>query len=381
MSIVKTPLLPEEPLFQVRPTRLMEAVSELPEAKGPLPQHRKKLQELRAKLLQLPVEKLKKWKLKPSMLVLLPLLAAERSNEELKQRVLVLSVGNVGVLKPQTISELLNFYLEDAPLRKTVLRLFRMRSIPPKMPSWIVEYWEPVLSSERPVEKLAQLLKKHKVPLHLVLERAGIPTTAPLANKLMFQYFAALSQRELKELPFVPTLELLKKNTFPELAQGLLRWMLHRYGERIESPVQITAEEPCVPLYELAVFYWGSTDRSGWSDFSSSIKQIGQWVWIKKELRRIFGQDVRCEWWGQYLRDIQYVSCHRSSGTVAIDLGRWIALEFLATPGRCLLYPAATFRAEWSLLRWRRTQLHLPKAEHEIARETDWKSFLASLLS
>ena len=46
MIVVKTPLLPEEPFFQFRPTRLMEAVSELPEAKGPLPQRQKKLQDL-----------------------------------------------------------------------------------------------------------------------------------------------------------------------------------------------------------------------------------------------------------------------------------------------------------------------------------------------
>ena len=381
MRIVKTPLLPEEPLFQARPTRLMEAVSELPEAKGPPPQPRKKLQDLRSKLLELPVEKLKKWKLKPSMLVHLPLLASEHHNEDLVQRVVVLSVGNIGVMKPQTIAELLNFFLEEPLFRKTTLRLFRMRSVPPKMPSWITEHWEQVFSADRPIEKLAQLLKKQKTPLYLVLKQSGIPTASPLASKLMFQYFAALSQAELKDQPFVPTLAFLKRNTFPQLGQGLLRWMLHRYGERIESPAQLTNDEPAFPLYELAVFYWGSSDRSGWSDFSTSVKTVGQWVWVKRELRRIFGQDVRCEWWMQYVREIEHISCHRPSGTVALDLGRWIVLEFLASPHRCCLYQASAFRAEWSLLRWKRTQLHLPKAQHEIHRQPSWKSELASLLS
>ncbi|MBM76524.1 MAG: hypothetical protein CMK59_14045 [Proteobacteria bacterium] len=381
MNIIKTPLLPEEPLFQARPTRLMEAVSELPESKGPAPQPRRKIQNLRQKLLQIPIEKLKKWKLKPSMLVHLPLLASETQNTELSERVLVLSIGNIGVFKPQTIAELLHFYLEHAVFRKTVLRLFRKRSVPPKMPFWIKEYWEPVFSSERPVEKLVQMLKKEGLLLHLVLSRSEIPATAPLANKLMFQYFAAMSQAELKEQPFVPTLNLLQKNMFPDLGQGLLRWMLHRYGETIDSPIHLTQEEPLVPLYELAVFYWGSTDRSGWSDFSPIIKRVGRWVWVKKELRRIFGQDIRSEWWNQYLRDIQNISCHRPSGTVAIDLGHWVALEFLATPHRCSLYRASDFRAKWSLLRWKRTQLHLPPAQHEIDRLSNWKSELSSFLS
>ena len=81
MYIKKTPRLPVEPHFHIQPMVLQQAVEDLPPSKGKAQKPKNILDGVRNRILDLPIENLKKAKMKQPMLEKLPQLAAEQSNK------------------------------------------------------------------------------------------------------------------------------------------------------------------------------------------------------------------------------------------------------------------------------------------------------------
>ena len=60
----KTPKLPSEPYFHIQPTSLLQAVDNLPQTKGVERRNTNVLDKVRRKILDIPIENLKKAKMK-----------------------------------------------------------------------------------------------------------------------------------------------------------------------------------------------------------------------------------------------------------------------------------------------------------------------------
>ena len=76
-------MFPKELHFNIHPRELQQAVELLPDIKGYVRHSASASAELKNKLLQVPVEKLRLWKMKPKMLAKLPYLVIEKENKAL----------------------------------------------------------------------------------------------------------------------------------------------------------------------------------------------------------------------------------------------------------------------------------------------------------
>ena len=59
--------------------------------------------------------------------------------------------------------------------------------------------------------------------------------------------------------PFAETLRFIESNIELDICQGLLRWMLHRYGTFIQSPFDLHYDEPLTPMYIQSCYRLGCT--------------------------------------------------------------------------------------------------------------------------
>ena len=84
-------MFPKELRFSIHPRELQSAVELLPDPKGKSRSSSSASTELKNKLLQVPVEKLRLWKMKPKMLAMLPYLVVEKDNAALQKRILTIS--------------------------------------------------------------------------------------------------------------------------------------------------------------------------------------------------------------------------------------------------------------------------------------------------
>ena len=124
----------------MRPTRLLTAIEGLPEVKQPARKSRDRFLELRKRLLEVDVEQMKQWKMKPKMLDFLPYLAAEKSNAQLWERVVVLALGGVPILSDTQLGRLLPYLCCERSVIETVNARF-LRKAPAAGPRWLRDNW------------------------------------------------------------------------------------------------------------------------------------------------------------------------------------------------------------------------------------------------
>ena len=79
---------------------LLQAVDNLPETKGIEKRNTNVLDKVRRKILDVPIENLKKAKMKQPMLEKLPQLAGEQSHQELQERILYIVQRNMPAMRP-----------------------------------------------------------------------------------------------------------------------------------------------------------------------------------------------------------------------------------------------------------------------------------------
>ena len=121
--------------------------------------------------------------------------------------------------------------------------------MPSHAPRWIRDYHQKILQPTAPITVLLSILEDNQVFLFDTLDFLEIPIYTPLASKILHRYFASLSQDKLKMQPFAETLRFIESNIELDICQGLLRWMLHRYGAFIQSPFDLHYDEPLTPMY------------------------------------------------------------------------------------------------------------------------------------
>ena len=376
----KTPKLPLEPHFHIQPLALLQAVDDLPYAKGVERRGKQVLDKVRQQILDVPEDNLKKAKMKQPMLEKLPQLAAEQSNQELQKRILFIVQRNMPAMRPGVLFRILPYIIEDNTCRKLVKQLFTKRKMPHQAPRWIRDYYERILQPQPPLTVLLSILEENQVHLCHTLEFLEIPIYTPLASKILHRYFASLSQEKLQKQPFVPTLKFIESNIEPDICQGLLRWMLHRYGDFIRSPFDLHLEEPLTPLFLQSVKFWGAPPSTGWSDFPLNIQNVGHWIWLRKELQRFLGEyDNRTVFWLQHIETILSVSAHIPSGIIVIRHKNGIAMEWDTKPRECWIFESH-FWTEWLELKWKSGQIRIPDPQQIIFRKGDWQTNLQNVL-
>ena len=164
-------------------------------------------------------------------------------------------------MRPGVLFRILPYIIEDTKMQKLVKQLFTKRKMPSQAPRWIRDYYDKILQPQSPLPILLSILEENQIHLCDTLQFLEIPIYTPMASKILHRYFASLSQEKLQEQPFVPTLKFIESNIEPDICQGLLRWMLHRYGQFIQSPFDLHPEEPLTPLFLQAVKFLGFSSK------------------------------------------------------------------------------------------------------------------------
>ena len=88
-------MFPKNIQFSATPLLLQQAVDGIQEPKGRLRRRKSKELAFKEKILQIPTEQLQKWKMKPAMLRILPVLATEKSNVILREKVLTIAIASM----------------------------------------------------------------------------------------------------------------------------------------------------------------------------------------------------------------------------------------------------------------------------------------------
>ena len=372
----KTPRLPSEPYFHIQPTSLLQAVDNLPETKGIDRRNTNVLDKVRQRILDVPIESLKKAKMKQPMLEKLPQLAGEQSHQELQERILYIVQRNMPAMRPGVLFRMLPYIIENKKCRKQLKQLFSKRKMPVQAPRWIRDYHQKILQPAAPITALLSILEDNQVFLFDTLEFLEIPMYTPLASQILHRYFASLSQEKLKKQPFAETLRFIESNIELDICQGLLRWMLHRYGKFIQSPFDLHYDEPLTPMYIQAVKLWGAPPSTGWLDFPTEIQRVGTWIWLRREIQRLFGEhDARTTFWLQHIEQITSISSHLPSGVIAVQHVNGIVIEWDTKPRECWIFESQ-FWVDWLELKWKPGQIRIPEPHKKIMRRGDWQTEL-----
>ncbi len=226
----------KEIVLRARPSRLESAVAALPAARSGPARRPPRADALRARLLQLPVSQLAQSRLHPQALALLPVLAEETRNAELRARVCALAIHNLASLDWPTLARLLAYTFAETELRRQAHRRARRHAPDMNAPRWVRVHWRAGLGREVPAETLARAVLAEQPVFARLPGALELPPRSPLAEKTMHAALSLVGDGALGRQPYTETLRFVESGPAPlSVRRALLERVIARYqpaGER-----------------------------------------------------------------------------------------------------------------------------------------------------
>ena len=367
-------MFPEDIQFSVQPRMLQHAVENLPESKGRVRKSVSKLRDIRNKLLQVPTEKLTQWKMRSNMLDLMPYLASEMENIELRERVLAISINAMSTMSIATLSRLIPFLYRDRAFVES-LNARLVTNPPTENPSWLVDHWK-AFRKEDPAHSIAEKLLKEQVPVVDIQRELGMLSTNILLQDIIAAYVEIMDISTLKSETF---LELLRhcQGGFPLSAQrSILCWMLEEYLS-VEQPLSIVQENsPVRELVLLALNVLGPPTRKDWEELPQMVQFLAHSLWLEEQLYRLLGQGDsmrRARWWRRWIRYINDIHYHRPSGKIFIYCQNFVCVESLAVPLWLHIYPTEELQRNIQAKIWQPMPFNITIPSVEKQRTPGWQ--------
>ena len=218
-------MFPKNIQFVSTPSRLQQAIESLPEPKGKVRRTLSKDNALRSKLLQIETAQLRQWKLKPSMLKLIPALARERSNAVLQEKVLAIVVTSLENMDLRTLMEVVSLYWEN----EEFCLAFNAHCVrnPPSEHRWLARYYKAFRAESPPsaiadrIDTAVSLYKLHK---HLELQ-----TSNPLFTAICQSYAERLNVSHVSSWSWGQLISFLQSGYPLDVRQRVFEWVLIEY--------------------------------------------------------------------------------------------------------------------------------------------------------
>ena len=375
------------PILKARPTRLQEAVDALPMPKGSRTKARRPIAQLRAQLLERSVEQLSQQRMTHKAREVLPYLAVETRNPELRKRIVAMTTLQVGEMRWGLLSQMIPYLWEEEPLRQAAFE--RAKTDPPQQgPRWLKQHWHAALGASNPPQALARLALKEEPILSRVLGHLEIREGSPLGQAVISATLDLATDEWLGLQPYTETLRTIEHSTTdPALRMRLLALVLDRYLRDTQS-WQLFSGGPMLELMEVShsiLRGWPDERPGPWQKMPNRAKEIGRRLHFREQLDELFPAERADPMnlhrtWQRLLPWVKSMQVQRSKGWMTLQIGHHIFLEQIKQPHRCLIYPVTGWWRIWRELKHQPTESTMPEAMAIFERNENWKPAFDRLL-
>jgi hypothetical protein len=367
-------------MLSARPVQLQAAVDALPQSKGNRTRARRPIAQLRAQLLERSIEQLSQQRMTHKAREVLPYLAVETRNPELRARIVALTIQQVGEMRWRLLAQMIPYLWQEDELRSAALA--RARQDPPQAgPRWIHEHWEASLGAESPPAALARIGLKEEPILGRLLGHLELRNGSPLGQAVLAAALDQATDAWLASQPYTETLRTIEHSTAgPAIRMRFLGMVLDRYISSATS-WQLFSGGPNVELMKVArtiLRGWPDERPGTWKDMPLRARQVGRWIHNREQLDSLFGigqpdpMDLN-DTWRRVLPWVDEMMVAPGRGLFAMRLGKFVFLEQTGRPQLCLIYPVRGWWRAWRDI----LSAHpppLPEPLQVFSREERWRT-------
>lgn len=365
-------MFPKELHFTIYPRELQSAVELLPEPKGQVRGSGSASVELKNKLLQVPVEKLKLWKMKPKMLSKLPYLVVEKENKALQERILAISVASMENCSEETLVLLVGYLYQ----KKEFVQAMNARFVktPPQKNLWLGKYYK-AFRSEKPASNLAKFLLTETdniTDLDLLLK---ISSSSPLFEMVYMHYAKEYDWEKITQISFASVLDFLERGAPLKVKQKLLLELLKEYCVQEFSISVLRVGSPLRVLLQQTLSLFGAFANPIWKSIPEA-QRLAKILFLEKKLEAYLGfgdSFSRLRWWKRWIESIDEIIVHRPSSLICLYLKDFVIVESLAVAQWLYIYERQDFMIQVQPKLWDSSPFQISLEGETIERELGWQ--------
>ena len=310
-------MFPKNIQFSATPLLLQQAVDGIQEPKGRLRRRKSKELAFKEKILQIPTEQLQKWKMKPAMLRILPVLATEKSNVILREKVLTIAIASMQNIDMSTHRRLIPLLWEDDDFRMAINARFVKK---PPSKGWLGKYYK-AFRADDPVHEMVRMLPADAA-LNQLHSHMQMHTANPIFQAVCDSYSQYASFQSLKGWTWNELLDWLQSGYSRSLRWGALCYLINEYGSEDIPLEHIVYQTDMFDLLRIGLDISTQNDRS----HLNSVHQ--QWfsclIWDKTLSNRC--PSLIHQMWKPWLSNIDGIEIHRPSGWICVLLRNHVCI-------------------------------------------------------
>ena len=364
-------MFPSNIQFVGTPIRLQQAVESLPEPKGKRRRSKSQDNALRQKLLQIETDQLRQWKLKPTMLRLIPSLARERQNAILQEKVLAIAVTSIENMDTQTLSELVPLLWKQEEFRLAMNAQF-VRTPPTE--GWLGLYYKAFRSVDPPVE-IAAILDVN-TPLYELHHRLNMQTSNPLFVDVAIAFAERSECRQICDWSWNTLLQFVMSGYPLKVRQHVLSWLLNEYIGQSVSMEDALEEGPLNQILSESVRFPKRWRRTLPDHIQNLLDGVQQYL----ELARWLPNAVVQQWF-PLIEFIESIVVHRPSGWLCASFDKCVVVWPMSKKDTQLyVVSKEQFRHRLSSKLRQPMPFALQNIQESLSKEEDWTSALFLLM-
>ena len=351
--------------FVGTPLQLQRAVENLPEPKGRIRHRSSSRNSLREKLLQLDPTQLKQWKMKSTMLRLVPDLAVETNNAALRERVLAITQGSLSNMDYGTLQRLIPFVWMDQETRLAINAHFVRK--PPKGGGWLSRYYKS-FRVEDPALHIAESIgdSVHLYELHIHLK---MQTSNPLFIEICSRFCMGWSMEMVRSWRWPTLLQWLGSGYPRPVRVQVFQWVLQEYTHQFLDNTSLSDGTPLFELLHIGLQITTQEDRSS--------MEVHQQRW----LRQVYHAQLLERWasrqvlklWSRWMTHVEAIDIHRPSGWLFLHLHEHVVIHSMVHTGQEMhIVSQSHFRQSMVTLLRQPTPFSITKSRATVTMESEW---------
>lgn len=368
-------MFPKELRFNIHPRELQSAVELLPDLKGQARLSVSASEELKNKLLQVPIEKLKLWKMKPKMLSKLPYLIVGEQNKDLQERILAISIASMENCTEDILVLLLSHLYQEKDFIQAMNA--RFVKVPPQKNLWLKKYYK-AFRSKKPASHLAEMLQSETDVITQLNQLLRIPSFSPLFEAIYMHYAKDYDWKTIKKMAFPSLLSFLNGGAPLKVKQKVLFEVLKEYCNQEYSISVLQIGSPLRVLIEKTLPIFGSFSNPMWKSLPE-VKKLAKILFLENKLEKYFGfgdSFSRLRWWRRWIQSVDEIIIHRPSSLICLYLKDFIIVESLAVAQWVYIYDRQEFMIHIQPKLWERSPFQIALSGENIERKEGWQEHM-----
>ena len=329
-------MFPKKIQFMATPLLLQQAVDTIEEPKGRLRRRQSTEDAFKEKILQIPTEQLQKWKMKPAMLRMLPLLATDKRNTLLQEKVLTIAIASIQNFDEQTHRRLIPLLWENRDFRMAINAQFAKK---PPSRGWLGMYYKSFRAVE-PIQEIIETIPTD-IPLNRLHLHLEMNTANPIFQAICHVIRHQVSSESMKSWSWEDLVQWLKSGYARTLRWELWKSLVQEYGSK-EIPMEhVVSDTKLFQLLRIGVSISTKRERE---ELNVVHQQWLSWIVWDQTIESRCPSQVH-QLWKPWLHHIEGLEIHRPSGWICIVLANHVFIWSMASyPVRFQIVSRVDFR-------------------------------------